>query len=302
MRIVVTGSQGFIGRPLASALAAGGHAVRRADVAGGASPPVDVTRESDCGTACEGAEVVIHCAAVHESGAVKADPLRMIAINVRGTLNMLRAAADAGVRRFVLLSTGKVYGEPESLPSHETQLPLPLEPYALAKFVNEEYARRFHAVSRMEVVVVRPFSVYGPEQDLDTGYVGMLLRGLRDGTAVELPAAPTFLRDFVYITDVVELCRRAALSPMPGLTILNAGSGQPTRLDDLVSILGQLTGRQLEVSYKPPGPGTLTRTLAAMNLAAELLDYSPRITLETGLQRTVDWFFYQAPRAAGAAR
>ena len=190
-----------------------GHEVVGMDCVGGARIRVgDITRLEDCVAACEGADVVIHSAGIHSAGQVAENPMQMVDVNVKGTLNILQAAERAGTRRIVYLSSAKVYGEPERLPSLETDLPRPREPYALAKLAAEQYCQNFHDTCGMEAVVIRPFSVYGPGQEPNSGYVGMALEALRTNGVVSFPGRADYLRDFVHISDVARLCALASRS------------------------------------------------------------------------------------------
>ena len=137
-----------------------------------------------CEGACRGVDVVIHSAGVHLAPAVSRQPIHAIETNVHGTLNLLKSAAAAGVSRFVFLSSSKVYGEPDRLPSAEDDLPRPCESYGLSKVVCEYYCKRFREEMEMDTVIVRPFSVYGPGQDLETGFVGMIIRSLMGAEGV----------------------------------------------------------------------------------------------------------------------
>ena len=246
MRVSITGGLGFIGAALGSTLSAAGHDVLLTDIRDddAAAPGTNYIQGSvldleDCHVTCEDMDVVVHCAAIHQASIVAKNPLSSIEINVAGTLNLLNAAIAAGAKRFIYVSSGKVFGEPEKLPSVETELPKPREAYALSKLTGEYYCQLLQAQSKMDIVIVRPFSVYGPEQDLNTGYVGMILQSLRDGSELRLPGRPDYVRDFVHIDDVVRLCSLVTTAPLPGLTDLTSGSGQPTSLHKLVSLAAE---------------------------------------------------------------
>ena len=298
--ILVTGGAGFIGSAVATLLAAEGHSVRSMDISPHATAGEvlhgDVTDSKCCARACEGMDAVIHAAGVHHVDEVAAAPNRMLDVNVGGTSNILRAAVDAGVRRVVYLSTGKVYGEPDQLPSHEHHTPVPLEIYARAKVEAEGHCRAVQQDAALGVVVIRPFSVYGPRQDLATGYVGMVIRALRGEVPLALPADPGFLRDFVHITDVARLCGLAATTPLAGYPVLNAGSGRATRLDELIAMASALSQRPLTPQWLAARPSAIRRTHAAMLAAEEALGFTPTVTLEKGLAETLDWFLTTARR------
>lgn len=300
MRIAITGGHGFIGSATGDYLRGIGHAVRKTDV--GASRPLEkanVMDPRDCARICRGADVVIHCAAVHNAVSTRADPIGMIAINVGGTANMLTAAAAAGVRRFVFLSSAKIYGDSRGRASLETDLPQPKEQYALSKLAGEHYLEHFHRTYGMECVAIRPFSVYGPGQDLHTGYIGMVIEAMLDGTHIDLPGQPGYQRDFVHIDDVARLCGLAAVESLPGYTVLNAGSGQPASLEHIAERLAAVGSEDLSLAYRPGSPGTLVQTWADMEQAREVLGYRPAIELDAGLSETLHWFRERAASRRG---
>jgi nucleoside-diphosphate-sugar epimerase len=250
----------------------------------------DITRLEDCVAACEGADVVIHSVAIHLATQVADSPMQMVDVNVNGTLNILRAAEMAGTRRIVYLSSAKVYGEPDRLPSLETDLPRPREPYALAKLVAEQYCQTFHETCGIEVVVIRPFSVYGPGQDQNSGYVGMALEALKTDGVASFPGRADYLRDFVHISDVARLCALATTAELPGFTVLNSGAGQAHTLDELVAMVATAADVRLRSRYRHASVETIHRTWGDMDSAQALLGYRPEIDLQQGIADTVAWF------------
>jgi len=306
MRISITGGLGFIGTALRSTLANAGQDVRLVDIHESVvTPGIDylqgsVLNADDCIAACEGADVVIHCAAVHQANEIASSPLSAIEVNVTGTLNLLQAAIVAGVRRFVFLSSAKVIGEPDNIPTGESNLPRPCETYALSKLAGEHYCHALQPGSNMDVVIIRPYSVYGPAQELDTGYVGMILSSLMTGAELRLPGQPDFIRDFIHIDDFTRLCSAAVTATLPAVTTLNAGSGTPTSLRQLVALAAEISGVDLEGHYFSPGRGTLTRMQACIKQAESMLGYQPIVGLREGLSQTIEWFL-QADLATGKA-
>ena len=294
MKILVTGARGFIGAGVVHAAHRGGHQVIAVDYASeGRKLPVgiqilqgDITRPQEWQSAFQGVDAVVHSAAIHRPGEIAADTVRAIEINLRGTRLMLQAAADAGVRRFVNLSSGKAYGEPLGFPSREDDLVNPIEAYGVAKVVTEELCRYFTAQRGMRCISLRPFSVYGPGQDLNTGYIGQLLEGWTSGNPVTLSGEPGFVRDFVHIDDVVDLCVAAALRDHP-FDVVNVASGIAVTLAELVDLCTSLFGRELQVSYKPAARGTIRRTLADLTRQRALLDRDP-VPLADGLPGTAE--------------
>ncbi len=163
-----------------------------------------------------------------------------------------------------------------------------MEPYGLAKAVSEQACTYFATHSEMRCISVRPFSVYGPGQDLRTGYIGQLLEGWRAGHPATFSGNPEYLRDFVHIDDVVSICLAAAQADHP-FTVVNAGSGTATSLQDLVSTFVPLCGDHVDVDYVPARAGTITRTLADDRRGRQLLARSP-ISLRNGLLDTLQPF------------
>lgn len=297
MRVLISGGLGFIGLAIAGELRRLGHAVRlmdnRAAVPSGNSGffSGSVLDRQDCGRACDGVDVVIHAAAIHNSRVVDGNPFAAIEINVKGTNNLFDSAAAAGARRFVYLSSAKVYGDPDRLPSAEDDALEPRETYALSKVAGEHHCRLRQPDSGMDVVILRPFSVYGPGQDIGSGYVGMLLACLAGETGVELPGHPDFTRDFVHIEDVTRLSVAAVTADdLAPVTVLNSGAGESHSLGQLVEYANEILGYALPIRFRPPSPQTLTRTRACMRRADQIFGYRPRRRLRDGLAETIRWF------------
>lgn len=294
MKILVTGARGFIGAAVVHAAHRQGHEVVATDYsAQGRDLPKgveaiegDVTRPEEWRSAFEGVEAVVHCAAIHRPDEIAEATVRAIEVNLRGTRLMLQVAADAGVQRFVHLSSAKAYGEPLGFPSREDDLVNPVESYGLAKVVTEEYCRFFTANTGMRCICLRPFSVYGPGQDFNTGYIGQLLEAWTAGTPVALAGEAAFVRDFVYIDDVVDVCLAAAFHDQP-FQVVNVGSGSPTTLAALIELFTSLSGVELDVSFKPARRGTMERMLADLDRQAAVLNRDP-IPLARGLRNTME--------------
>jgi nucleoside-diphosphate-sugar epimerase len=322
MNILVTGGLGFIGLHTVRDLTAAGHRVRVLDCM--AEPELrehnvqlnpgstcftasvwhesgtrevqgeivlgDVRDPACCAQACDGMDVVVHCAAIHLSSEISASPVRSIEINVKGTVNILQAAVAAGVRRVVYLSSAKVYGQLPSLPAVEDALLCPLEPYGLTKVLGESHCARFHAKHGMETVILRPFSVYGPHQNMNNGYVGNAIKSICSGSAPLFPGDENFCRDFTYVDDMVEICMLAATVDDISCVTLNAGSGSCCTLLQLTELVNQMTGHMLQPVFRAPSPGTIAGTLADVRQLKAVLGFTPRVSLEEGLRRTIDWY------------
>ncbi|MGI9341384.1 MAG: NAD-dependent epimerase/dehydratase family protein [Gammaproteobacteria bacterium] len=304
MRILVTGGLGFIGTAVAETLRADGHQVTAMDARESTDrDPRDFLRGSvlapaDCARACAGADTIVHSAAMHSAAAVAANPLAAIELNVKGTINLLAAGVAAGARRFIFLSSAKVYGDATRLPSAEDDALEPVETYALSKAAAEYHLHLQHETAGIEIVIVRPFSVYGPGQDLGSGYVGMLLSSLLGQRDVTMPGRAEFRRDFVHIDDVTWLLGAAISSrSLPSMTILNAGSGEAHSLGALLETASSITGKETAIGFRVPSADTLTRSHACLQRCESLLGYRPRYSLRDGLTDTIDWF-----TATGVAR
>lgn len=293
MKILVTGIRGFIGAAIATAAHAQGHEVVGVDLLsrGRALPhgvrvvQGDVANPTAWRGELDAVDVIFHSAALHHTDQIAHDPVKSIEVNLRGTRLMLEMAAECRVPRFVHLSSAKVYGEPVAFPSSEEDLLSPVEPYGLAKAVSEQMCAYFAAHSAMRCVAVRPFSVYGPGQDLSTGYIGQLLHGWHTGRPVAFAGEPEYLRDFVHVDDVVRICLAAALTDHD-VAVVNAGSGDATSLRDLVTEFSSLCADGPDVRYAPARAGTITRTLADMRRGLPLLGRPP-FSLREGLVDTL---------------
>ena len=281
--VLVTGARGFIGRRLVATLAERGHEVVAVDLAAGPDAdeaPVpdgvravvgDVTEPRAWASHLDGIDVVVHSAGIHRADETAGSPELTEAVNVGGTLSVLEAAVERGVTRFVLLSTSKVYGEVGPGGAHEDDETAPLELYARSKVVAEAACLAAHEAGDVDVAVVRPFSVFGPGQDVRTGYVGALLVAAADGAPASLSGTPTTTRDFVHVDLVVDLLAAIVDADRLDHRIWNAGSGRPTALATLAEVFAAANGSPVEVRYRTPNPGTLERSHADMTRSFGLL-------------------------------
>ncbi|MCH7789318.1 MAG: NAD-dependent epimerase/dehydratase family protein, partial [Acidobacteria bacterium] len=233
----------------------------------------------------EGADVVVHSAAIHQVDELRENPIRALEVNVGATRHLLEACERVGARRFVYLSSAKVYGKVDHA-SIETDLVMPIEPYGLAKVVGEGYCEHFRKKGSLETISLRPFSVYGPRQPVNTGYIGALIATLQANNRLVLPGQPTFSRDFVHVDTVVEVVVAAIEADGELPPLLNIGSGQPTSLPELVDLFEAITERSLDVTFVDPRPGSLHATLSEPTLMNDFA--SPRaIELSAGLEQTI---------------
>ena len=314
MKALVTGGAGFIGSNLALALLARGHDVRLLDNFSTGHranlEPLDAeVVEGDLrsyervAAAVGGVEVVFHQGALPSVPRSIQDPLTSTAVNVEGTLNVLLAARDAGVRRVVFASSSSVYGDAPGMPRRESQPLAPLAPYAVSKLAAEQYCMVANRVYGVETVALRYFNVFGERQDPLSGYAAVIpkfIRMMLDGQRPTIFGDGQTSRDFTHVENVVEANLAAAVEPAAAGRVMNIAVGSSHTLNELVSTLQALVDSELEPEYGPPRPGDVSESLADVSLARELLGYEPRIGFEEGLQRTIAWIVEQ--RAAHEAR
>jgi nucleoside-diphosphate-sugar epimerase len=314
LKALVTGGAGFIGSNLALALLARGHDVRLLDNFSTGHranlEPLDAeVVEGDLrsyervAAAVGGVEVVFHQGALPSVPRSIQDPLTSTAVNVEGTLNVLLAARDAGVRRVVFASSSSVYGDAPGMPRRESQPLAPLAPYAVSKLAAEQYCMVANRVYGVETVGLRYFNVFGERQDPLSGYAAVIpkfIRMMLDGQRPTIFGDGQTSRDFTHVENVVEANLAAAVEPAAAGRVMNIAVGSSHTLNELVSTLQGLVDSDLEPEYGPPRPGDVSESLADVSLARELLGYEPRIGFEEGLQRTIAWIVEQ--RAAHEAR
>jgi nucleoside-diphosphate-sugar epimerase len=314
LKALVTGGAGFIGSNLALALLARDHDVRLLDNFSTGHranlEPLDAeVVEGDLrsyervAAAVGGVEVVFHQGALPSVPRSIQDPLTSTAVNVEGTLNVLLAARDAGVRRVVFASSSSVYGDAPGMPRRESQPLAPLAPYAVSKLAAEQYCMVANRVYGVETVALRYFNVFGERQDPLSGYAAVIpkfIRMMLDGQPPTIFGDGQTSRDFTHVENVVEANLAAAAEPAAAGRVMNIAVGSSHTLNELVSALQGLLDSELEPEYGPPRPGDVSESLADVSLARELLGYEPHIGFEEGLQRTIAWIVEQ--RAAHEAR
>lgn len=306
MKALVTGGAGFIGSNLTRALVAGGHSVRvldnlmtgksenldgvACDVLEGSVEDLDLLH-----TASEGIEVVFHQAALPSVKRSVDDPIRTHQVNATGTLNVLLAAREAGVRRVVYASSSSAYGDTPVLPKREDMPTSPQSPYAVSKLTGEQYCRVFTRVYGLETVSLRYFNVFGPRQDPTNQYAAVIPLFI---TAFLNRSRPTVFgdgkqtRDFTFIDNVVNANLLAATSgPRSSGETFNVACGERIDLNELLRITAELIGvEDWDANYIDPRPGDIRDSLAAIDKSADLLGYKPTIDLTEGLRRTIAWF------------
>ena len=311
---LVTGAAGFIGSSLVHALLERGEQVRGIDnfETGRRENWQEVQsqidfREADIldadalHSACRGVDYVLHQAAIPSVPKSIADPARSNRVNVEGTVNVLIAARDAGVKRVVYAASSSAYGDTPTLPKREDMTPLPLSPYAVAKLTGEMYMRVFYGVYGLPTVSLRYFNIFGPRQDPTSQYSAVLAKFI---TLMLHGEQPTIYgdgeqsRDFNYIDNAVAANLLAATAPeadVAGQTF-NIATGHRFNLNQTVELLRPLTGYTGEVEHAAERKGDIKHSLADISCAQAKLNYRPQIDFQEGLRRTVEW--YRASEAA----
>jgi nucleoside-diphosphate-sugar epimerase len=308
---LVTGGAGFIGSHLAEELVRRGHRVRVADslVTGkrqnvGHLPQVeflhgDLAEGDFARRAVDGTEYVLHQAAIPSVPRSVQDPVTSNRANVDATLNILVASRDAGVRRVVFAGSSSAYGDTPTLPKHEEMPTNPLSPYALQKVIGEQYLRMFVSLYGLQTVTTRYFNVFGPRQDPSSQYSGVISRF---ATALLENCPPTIYgdgeqtRDFTYVANVVDGVLRACDAPNASGHIINVATGGRISINQLFETMRGLVGADVKPVYADARAGDVRDSQADIQKARDLLEYTPTVSFEDGLRRTVDWY-----RTAGSA-
>jgi UDP-N-acetylglucosamine/UDP-N-acetyl-alpha-D-glucosaminouronate 4-epimerase len=289
--VVVTGGAGFIGSNLVDALVERGMRVRVLDnFATGARPHLNPRAElveADIRDAAAiapafagGVDCVFHAAALPRIPLSIAKPLETHLTNVVGTLNVLMAVRDANIRRLVYSGSSSVYGAQDRMPLVETMTPRPASPYALQKFVGEEYARMFHRLYGTGAVVLRYFAVYGPRMPQEGSYmlaIAAFLRARREGRPLEIHGDGEQTRDFTHVRDVAEANLLAMDAEVADGRPINIGYGKNVSVNRIAAIFGGPT------VHKPARTGDMRDTLADRREAKRVLKWRPRISIEEGL-------------------
>jgi UDP-glucose 4-epimerase len=304
-KVLVTGGGGFIGSNLVRGLLAHGDVVRVLDnFATGSRTNLDEVADDvevvegelrsyeRVHNAVRGVEVVFHLGALGSVPRSVQDPLTTSAVNVEGTLNVLLAARDEGIRRVVFASSSSVYGSAIELPARENGPVDPISPYGVAKLAAERYCVSFSRVYHsFETVVLRYFNVFGPRQNPHSQYaavVPLFITAIARGEPVTIFGDGGQSRDFTYVDNVVEANLRAADADGANGRIFNVAAGSPASVDTLAETISALLGKPVEKRYEPPRPGDLRDSYAEIEAAHEVLGWTPTIGFEDGLRRTAE--------------
>lgn len=240
-----------------------------------------------------GVDYVLHQGALPSVPRSVQDPLATNRHNVEGTLNLLWAAKELGVKRIVLASSSSVYGDTEELPKHEGMIPRPLSPYAVSKLAGEHYAAVFHRLYGLPVVVLRYFNVFGPRQNPQSQYAAAVPRFIfcaLKGAKVPIYGDGLQSRDFTFVENVVDANLLACTSPHAVGGLFNVSGGRRHTLLDLVRTLGEIVGTEVRVEHLPTRAGDVRHSEGSTVRAGEGLGYAPRFDLKAGLTRTLEFF------------
>jgi UDP-glucose 4-epimerase len=306
MRYLVTGGAGFIGSNTVDELLRRGHSVAVLDDLStgqernlpSSRGPIDffhgsVNDPEIVRRACHGADYVLHLAARTSVPRSVQDPAETNRTNVDGTLLMLLAARDAGVRRVVFSGSSAVYGETPTLPKREDMQPAPISPYGVSKLIGELYGQVFHRVYGLEFVTLRYFNVFGPRQDPSSPYSGVLslfITAMQEGVPPTVYGDGEHSRDFTFVENVVQANLLACEVPGIAGMVFNAGTGQRYTLNQTLALLEKFAGRPARAKYVEPRAGDIRDSQADISLAREKLGYDPCVGFEEGLRRTWEWY------------
>ncbi|TBW26694.1 SDR family oxidoreductase [Gramella sp. KN1008] len=316
-KILVTGGAGFIGSNLCESLLALGAEVTCLDnFATGHRKNIepllnnpkfhftegDIRNINTCHQVCEGQDYVLHQAALGSVPRSLKDPITSNDVNVSGFLNMLVAAKDAGVKRFVYAASSSTYGDSEKLPKVEDEIGKPLSPYAITKYVNELYADIFHKSYGLDTIGLRYFNVFGRKQDPNGAYAAVIPKFVMQFMKLESPVINgdgTYSRDFTYIDNVLQMNLLALTSDNEEAVneVYNTAVGDRTNLVELTQLLKQYLSEfdpkiaEVEVKHGPNRPGDIPHSLASVEKAKKLLSYNPSHTIKDGLKEAVTWYW-----------
>lgn len=311
MRYLITGGGGFIGSHLVEHLADTRHQIvvlddfstgRRENLA----PFLDrievmegsITDPQVCARAAAGVDFVLHQAALPSVPRSVADPGPTHAVCATGTLNMLVAAKDAGVRRFVYAASSSAYGDTPELPKRESMPPRPRSPYAAAKLAGENYCRAFHAAYGLETVALRYFNIFGPRQDPQSPYAAVIPKFIAAALAGEEPTIHgdgEQTRDFTYVANAVRANMLACEAPTEAAgEVFNVGCAQRTSINDLWCRIRDVTGATVPAGHSDPRPGDVQDSVASLDEIRDVLGYRPVVDLAKGLRRTIEAHSAQA--------
>jgi nucleoside-diphosphate-sugar epimerase len=306
--VLVTGGAGFIGSNLTETLLQKGHFVRVLDdfstgkrenlIFDKAYPSLEIV-EGDirdlgtCQKAVEGMKYVFHQGALPSVQRSVEDPETSNAVNAGGTLNILLAAREKGAKRVIYASSSSVYGDTPTLPKHEEMPCDPLSPYALQKYIGEQYCRLFYQLYGLETISLRYFNIFGPKQDPNSLYSAVIpkfIDALLQGRPPIIFGDGEQSRDFTYIENVVQANLLAMSAGHLHGEAINIACGERTSLNQLLNVLKKILGSKLSPSYQEPQQGDVRHSLADIRKGKEMIKYEPKVGIEIGLKKTVEFF------------
>lgn len=305
-RVLVTGGAGFIGSHIVDALiqrgddvlifdnlSTGSRANLPAAETGATFIEGSITNADMLAEALQGVEYVIHQAALASVPLSVERPLDTNEHCVTGTLNVLNEARKANVRRVVYAASSSAYGNQVSLAKRETDLPMPLSPYAVAKLAGEYYCQAFYHTYGLETVGLRYFNVFGPRQDPDSPYsavIPIFLTLLLQGKRPTVYGDGGQSRDFTYVKNIVNANLAALDASEVAGRVINVANGKSTSLLELLRLLNELLGTDILPEHQPPRAGDVRDSMADNTLATQLLNYRVEIDFEEGLRRSIDYY------------
>jgi UDP-N-acetylglucosamine 4-epimerase len=316
-KVLVTGGAGFIGSNLIEKLLKQNNQIicldnfltgKKENIEGFKSNPSFTLIEGDirnietCQKAVDGVDIVLHQAALGSVPRSINDPITTNEININGFLNVLTAARDAQVKRFVYAASSSTYGDNYTLPKLEENIGKPLSPYAITKYVNELYADVFGKLYDMEIIGLRYFNVFGKRQDPDGAYAAVIpkfVKLLIEHKSPVINGDGSFSRDFTYVDNVIQANELAAnvVNKDALNTVYNVAYGENTNLNDLIEILKTSLSvfdaqiKKVAVQFGPVRMGDIPHSLASIKKAREKLDYNPRFDIKEGLEMAISWYW-----------
>lgn len=303
---LVTGGAGFIGHHIAHALVARGIQTRVIDdlSRGSIARLKDIQGKVDfvqgsildddkLSRAVAGVDVIFHHGAWASVPQSVEQPIEYNEIDATGTLKVLEAARKAGVRKVVYAASSSAYGDQPQLPKREDQLPSPISPYAVAKYVGELYLTVYALLHGMETISLRYFNVFGPHQDPKSLYgaaIPAIVSRVVKGISPTIYGDGEQTRDFCFIDNVVEANLLAANTPGLKGQVVNVACGQRVSVNDIVRLANQFLGSDVQSTFAPPRPGDVKDSWADISLAKQVIGYQPKIFFEEGLRRWIEWY------------
>lgn len=307
-RYLITGIAGFIGSTLAHALVEQGHQVsgfdnlstgnldNLADIRSSIQfQEMDLQNKDGVHEACKGIDFILHQGALASVPRSVKDPLTSHESNINGTLNLLIAAKDAGVRRIVYAASSSAYGDQPTQPKHEEMSPMPLSPYAVQKLTCEYYIQAFFRCYALQGVCLRYFNIFGPRQAADSPYSGVIAQFVYKMMAGQTPTIfgdGTTSRDFTFVDNAVNANLLACLAPDDVATgrVFNVGTGHSHTLNEVYAGIAKILGFNEPPIYGSPRAGDIQHSLASIERARTQLGYQPKADFIEGLEKTVAWY------------